>query len=168
MQEAVETSCFCVLEHEQATSLVIGLFSDVSFERPNKRCDSQLASAMAFQPVINVNHINRCSAQPLGTGLAPGRLWAHYRCSWHGGAAFLAFSLCPLTVVAALAPLLLVALRKEDGVREGGGDVPQCSPNPPKWNWQAPWSNCSQHYFLWQEILLSTNRGFNKLQEMRL
>lgn len=39
---------------------------------------------------------------------------------------------------------------------------------PPKWNWQARHSNCSQHYFLWQEILLSTNRGFNKLQEMRL
>lgn len=76
---------------------------------------------MAFQPVINVNHINRCSAQPLGTGLAPGRLWAHYRCSWHGGAAFLAFSLCPLTVGAALAPSILVARRKGDGVKEEEG-----------------------------------------------
>lgn len=48
MQEAVEMSHFCGLEHEQAPSLVIGLFSDVSFERPNERCDSQLASCYGF------------------------------------------------------------------------------------------------------------------------
>lgn len=65
-------------------------------------------------------------------------------------------------------------VQRGDGGDEGDGEnEPHRSLNPtpihpPKWNWQARHSNCSQHYFLWQEILLSTNRGFNKLQEMRL
>lgn len=63
---------------------------------------------------------------------------------------------------------LPTAYRKRDRGDRGEGDDPQNTPNPPKWNWQAHWSNCSQHYFLWQEILLSTNRRFNKRQEMRL
>lgn len=90
------------------------------------------------------------------------------------GAAALALSPCPALDGRRSALSLHMARKKkkkkreDDGDDRGGGNEPQCSPNPPKWNWQARWSNCSQHYFLWQEILLSTNRGFNKLQEMRL
>lgn len=83
------------------------------------------------------------------------------------GAAALALSPCP-ALDGRRRTLSLPWQEKKDGDDRGGGNEPQCSPNPPKWNWQARWSNCSQHYFLWQEILLSTNRGFNKLQEMRL
>lgn len=85
-----------------------------------------------------------------------------------GGAAALALSPCPALDRRHSTQSLPMAWRKGDRGDRGGGNEPQCSPNPPKWNWQARWSNCSQHYFLWQEILLSTNRGFNKRQEMRL
>lgn len=85
-----------------------------------------------------------------------------------GGAGALALSPCPALDRRRCTQSLPVAYRKVDRGDRGGGNEPQCSPNPPKWNWQARWSNCSQHYFLWQEILLSTNRGFNKRQEMRL
>lgn len=44
MLEAVEMSCIRKLEHEDATSLVTALHSDVSFKRRNEQCDSQLAS----------------------------------------------------------------------------------------------------------------------------
>lgn len=85
-----------------------------------------------------------------------------------GGAAALALSSHPALNGRRCTLSLPVARRGGDRGDRGDGNEPQCSPNPPKWNWQACWSNCSQHYFLWQEILLSTNRGFNKLQEMRL
>lgn len=85
-----------------------------------------------------------------------------------GGAAALALSSHPALNGRRRTLSLPVARRGGDRGDRGDGNEPQCSPNPPKWNWQACWSNCSQHYFLWQEILLSTNRGFNKLQEMRL
>lgn len=44
MLDAVEMSCFCELGHEHTTSLVIALFSDVSFKRQNEQCETQLVS----------------------------------------------------------------------------------------------------------------------------
>lgn len=107
---------------------------------------------------LNTGHWGRCQ-------LVIGSLQVKMTC-W--GAADLALSPCSSRDRWQGTLSLPMAYKKGDRGDRGEGNDPQNTPNPPKWNWQAHWSNCSQHYFLWQEILLSTNRRFNKRQEMRL